>query len=137
MKVADEVEAVRMANDSEFGLSATVWSGNKTRAARVARQLEVGAVNINDAFSNMFNFTLPMGGRKASGLGARFGGAAAIHKYCILHSAGRHDVSVSQTAARAAVVPVLADQGALHPGCFERCHCQRSTKARILPTESR
>ncbi|MFC9664641.1 aldehyde dehydrogenase family protein [Nocardia sp. NPDC127606] len=82
IKVADEAEAIRLANDSEFGLSATVWSNNKTRAARVARQLEVGAVNINDAFSNLFNFTLPMGGWKTSGIGTRFGGAAAVHKYC-------------------------------------------------------
>lgn len=82
MKVADEAEAIRMANDSVFGLSATVWTGDKERGDRVARQLEAGAVNINDAAANLFSFALPMGGWKESGVGARWGGAAGVRKYC-------------------------------------------------------
>jgi len=82
MKVADEDEAVRLANDSVYGLSATVWTGDRKRGERVARQLEAGAVNINDAFANLFSFALPMGGWKDSGIGARWGGAAGIRKYC-------------------------------------------------------
>ncbi|MRH90437.1 aldehyde dehydrogenase family protein [Nocardia sp. SYP-A9097] len=82
MKVADEAEAVRLANDSIFGLSASVWSGDKDRAERVARQLNAGAVNINDVFSNMFSFALPMGGWGLSGVGARWGGANGVRKYC-------------------------------------------------------
>lgn len=82
IKVADEDEAVRLANDSVYGLSATVWCGDRRRGERVARRLEVGAVNINDAFANMVNFAVPMGGWKNSGVGARFGGAAGIRKYC-------------------------------------------------------
>lgn len=81
VKVADEAEAIRLANDSEYGLSATVWTGDKARGERVARQLDAGAVNINDAFSNMMSFALPMGGWKESGIGARMGGAAAVLKY--------------------------------------------------------
>ena len=82
MKVADESEAIRLANDSAYGLSATVWTADKERGERVARQLEVGAVNINDFMANMFAYALPMGGWKQSGVGARAGGAEGIRKYC-------------------------------------------------------
>jgi acyl-CoA reductase-like NAD-dependent aldehyde dehydrogenase len=82
MKVADEAEAIRLANDSNYGLSATVWTGDKDHGERVARQLEVGAVNINDALANAFSLALPMGGWKHSGVGTRFGAAGGILKYC-------------------------------------------------------
>jgi len=82
IKVANEEEAIRMANDSVFGLSATVWTGNTARGERVARRLECGAVNVNDALINVFSFGLPMGGWKESGVGARAGGAYGILKFC-------------------------------------------------------
>lgn len=80
MKVRDEDEAVRLANDSEYGLSATVFSADRTRAERVARRLDAGAVNINDVFGNLFALSLPQGGWKQSGLGRR-NGADAVLKY--------------------------------------------------------
>ncbi|MFD4461115.1 aldehyde dehydrogenase family protein [Nocardia sp. NPDC058480] len=82
MKVADEAEAIRLANDSIYGLSASVWTGDKARGERVARQLNTGAVNINDVFSNLFNPAMPMGGWGLSGVGARWGGASGLRKYC-------------------------------------------------------
>lgn len=82
VKVADEQEAIRLANDSKYGLSATVWTGDNARGERVARKLECGAVNINDALSNVFCPELPMGGWKESGLGYRSGGAPGIIKFC-------------------------------------------------------
>jgi acyl-CoA reductase-like NAD-dependent aldehyde dehydrogenase len=82
MKVADEAEAIRLANDSDYGLSATVWTSDKQRGERVARQLEVGAVNINDFLANGFAYAVPMGGWKQSGIGTRAGGADGIRKYC-------------------------------------------------------
>ena len=82
MKVADEAEAIRMANDSIYGLSASVWTGDKARGERVARQLNTGAVNINDVFANLFNPAMPMGGWGLSGVGARWGGASGLRKYC-------------------------------------------------------
>lgn len=82
MKVADEAEAIRLANDSIYGLSASVWTGDKSRGERIARQLNTGAVNINDVFTNLFNPAMPMGGWGLSGVGARWGGAAGLRKYC-------------------------------------------------------
>jgi len=70
-----------MANDSCDGLSVTVWTGDRGRGEQLARRLEVGAVNTNDAYANLFSGTLPHGGWKESGIGARFGGAQGIRKY--------------------------------------------------------
>lgn len=82
VKVADEEEAIRWANDSPYGLSASVWTADLTRGQRIARRLEAGAVNINDVLSNGFSFALPMPGWKNSGIGSRHGGADGILKYC-------------------------------------------------------
>lgn len=82
IKVADEAEAIRLANDSVFALSASVWTKDTDRGLRVARELEAGAVNINDVMANAFCVAVPMGGWKESGLGTRFGGPAGIQKYC-------------------------------------------------------
>ncbi|MGB5795285.1 MAG: aldehyde dehydrogenase family protein [Mycolicibacter algericus] len=81
MKVSDEAEAVRLANDSPYGLSATVFSQDSARAERVARQINAGAVTINDVFANLFTLALPQGGWNESGLGVR-NGANAIVKFC-------------------------------------------------------
>lgn len=82
MKVTSVDEAVRLANDSIYGLSASVFSKDVERAKAVAVQLDCGAVNINDVVANLMCTTAPMGGWKASGIGARFGGADGIRKFC-------------------------------------------------------
>jgi acyl-CoA reductase-like NAD-dependent aldehyde dehydrogenase len=81
MKVADAEEAVRLANDSPYGLGASVFSRDTARGEQIARRLEVGAANVNDAMINYTVLELPMGGAKASGLGSRHG-AGGIRKYC-------------------------------------------------------
>jgi acyl-CoA reductase-like NAD-dependent aldehyde dehydrogenase len=82
MKVASVDEAIRLANDSPYGLSASVFSRDVARAKDIAVQLDCGAVNINDVISNLMCTTAPMGGWKTSGIGARFGGVDGIRKFC-------------------------------------------------------
>jgi acyl-CoA reductase-like NAD-dependent aldehyde dehydrogenase len=80
MKVADAEEAIAQANDSPYGLGASVFSGDTARGEAVARRIEAGAVCVNDAALNYLALELPMGGWKESGLGVRHG-AAGIRKY--------------------------------------------------------
>ena len=82
MKVASVAEAVRLANDSPYGLSAAVFSRDVDRAKDVALELDCGAVNINDVISNLMCTTAPMGGWKTTGIGVRFGGAEGLRKFC-------------------------------------------------------
>jgi acyl-CoA reductase-like NAD-dependent aldehyde dehydrogenase len=82
MKVSSVAEAIRLANDSPYGLSASIFSGDVDQAKDIAVQLDCGAVNINDVISNLMCTTAPMGGWKTSGLGARFGGADGLRKFC-------------------------------------------------------
>ncbi len=81
MKVRDADVAVRLANDSEYGLAASVWTKDAARGTELARQIEAGVVCVNDAQLNYLALELPMGGWKQSGLGSRHG-AAGIRKYC-------------------------------------------------------
>lgn len=85
MKVKDEEEAVRLANDSQYGLSACVWSGDLNRAQRVARRLEAGSVNINDTMSHYAVSLLPFGGVKDSG-NARTHGKQDVLQFTQLRS---------------------------------------------------
>jgi acyl-CoA reductase-like NAD-dependent aldehyde dehydrogenase len=80
VKVADEAEAVAKANDSRYGLGASVWTKDTAHGEAVARRLESGAVCVNDAQINYLALELPMGGWKESGLGVRHG-APGIRKY--------------------------------------------------------
>ncbi len=73
-RVADEDEAVRRANDSEFGLNASVWTADPERGRRIARRIRCGTVNVNEGFAATFgSLDAPMGGMKQSGLGRRQG----------------------------------------------------------------
>jgi acyl-CoA reductase-like NAD-dependent aldehyde dehydrogenase len=80
MKVRDADEAVRLANDSPYGLQASVWTKDAAKGERLARMIEAGVVSVNDAQVNYFALELPMGGWKESGLGSRHG-ADGIRKY--------------------------------------------------------
>jgi acyl-CoA reductase-like NAD-dependent aldehyde dehydrogenase len=81
MKVRDADEAVRLANDSPYGLAGSVFSKDTAKGEKIARRVESGAVCVNDAIINFAALELPMGGVKASGLGSRHG-AGGIRKYC-------------------------------------------------------
>lgn len=75
-----EEDAIRMANDSPYGLSSSVWSGDLVRAERVARQLDAGSVSINNVMATHGNPALPFGGVKDSGFG-RYRGAEGLHAF--------------------------------------------------------
>ncbi|WP_205698779.1 aldehyde dehydrogenase family protein [Conexibacter sp. SYSU D00693] len=81
MRVADVDEAVDRANETDYGLSASVWTKDAAKAEWVADRLQAGAVNHNDAMMNVFQFPVPHGGWRSSGVGSRFGGAGGIRKY--------------------------------------------------------
>ena len=66
----DEDDAVRIANDSEYGLSGGVWSADEARALEIARRMRTGTVTIN---GTSVGFDGPFGGFKASGLGREYG----------------------------------------------------------------
>jgi acyl-CoA reductase-like NAD-dependent aldehyde dehydrogenase len=85
MRVADTDEAVGLANDSEYGLQASVWTGDVKRGEAIARRLQAGSVCVNDAQTNYAALNLPMGGWKASGVGTRHG-ANGIRKYAKVQS---------------------------------------------------
>ncbi|MFE3543800.1 aldehyde dehydrogenase family protein [Nocardia sp. NPDC059177] len=69
MRVRDEQEAVRLANDSPYGLSGSVFTADTARLRRIAAQLETGSVVHNDAAVIYGVPEAPFGGRKSSGLG--------------------------------------------------------------------
>jgi acyl-CoA reductase-like NAD-dependent aldehyde dehydrogenase len=68
---ADEAEAVRLANDSDYGLSGSIWTENGGRALRVARAIETGVISINS--NSSVRVSTPFGGFKRSGFGRELG----------------------------------------------------------------
>jgi len=86
-------QAIRIANDTEYGLSAGVWSTDNQRALDVAGQLEAGTVWVNDW--HMVNAAYPFGGYKQSGLGRELGPHAldeyTEEKFVHLDLSGRLD----------------------------------------------
>jgi acyl-CoA reductase-like NAD-dependent aldehyde dehydrogenase len=81
MKVRDAAEALRLANDSPYGLGASVFSRNREVASMLAEQIESGAVCVNDSLVNFIVPDTAMGGIKESGFGYRHG-PEGIRKYC-------------------------------------------------------
>jgi succinate-semialdehyde dehydrogenase/glutarate-semialdehyde dehydrogenase len=74
-------EAIEKANDTEYGLNASVWAASKAQGEAIAARLKSGAVNVDEGYALTFGSTAaPMGGMKASGVGRRHG-AEGILKY--------------------------------------------------------
>ncbi|WP_371752607.1 aldehyde dehydrogenase family protein [Ferviditalea candida] len=79
LKAGNEEEAIKMANDSPYGLSGSVYTGNLHRGVEVAKQIETGMIHVNDQPVNE-EAHVSFGGEKDSGLG-RFGGEWVIDKF--------------------------------------------------------
>ena len=73
----DEAEAVRLANDTIYGLSGSIWTGDGGRALRVARAIDTGVISINS--NSSVRVTTPFGGFKQSGVGRELGPDALDH----------------------------------------------------------
>jgi aldehyde dehydrogenase (NAD+) len=77
IKYDDDNDAVRIANDSEFGLGGTVWTQDPARGLGVATRVQTGNIGINGFVPDPSS---PFGGVKASGLGTELG-PEAVHHY--------------------------------------------------------
>lgn len=79
-KVRDEAEAIRLANDSPYGLNGTVFSKDKEKAFQIALQMDTGSVCVNDIAVTYGVPEAPFGGLKASGVG-QVNGSDGLRKY--------------------------------------------------------
>lgn len=83
-RIRNDEEAIHLVNESEYGLTAAIYSRDASRALRIARRLKTGACHINGATLHD-EPQMPMGGVKSSGWG-RFGGLSAIHEFTDLRT---------------------------------------------------
>jgi acyl-CoA reductase-like NAD-dependent aldehyde dehydrogenase len=81
MRVRDEDEALRLANDSRYGLNASVFTRDKTKGERIAAEVEAGVTCVNDVIAGFGVTDAPSGGLKESGIGKRHG-AEGIRRFC-------------------------------------------------------
>jgi succinate-semialdehyde dehydrogenase/glutarate-semialdehyde dehydrogenase len=81
MRVRDEEEAIRLANDSRYGLAANVWTRSRRHGVEIAGRIESGSVCVNDMAVTYGAPEAPFGGRKQSGIG-HVNGDAAVRGYC-------------------------------------------------------
>jgi len=99
-RFADTDEAIQKANDSPYGLNASVWTRDTKRGYEVAKRIRAGTANVNEAYGAAWLSTdAPMGGMKDSGLGRRHG-TEGIQKY-----------TESQTIAVQRLLPIGALPG--------------------------
>jgi len=92
MRVADEDEAVRHANDHVFGLTGSVWTRDVRRGRALASRIEAGQVNVNEVVVSVGDPSLPFGGVKHSGIGRYHGDDGLLgftHTRAVLASGGR------------------------------------------------
>jgi len=81
VRVRDEEEALRLANDSVYGLSGNVWTRDKGKGYQIACRMDTGSVSVNDMAMAYGAPEAPFGGRKHSGLG-QVNGDVGLRGYC-------------------------------------------------------
>ena len=111
MKVSDAEEALRLANDTTYGLSGSVMTRDFRRGEEIARRMEAGAINVDDVLTNYLTLEVPMGGWKSSGIGSRHS-VHGIRKF----TQDRVDRLAPLPAGQGgpALVPALAAQAEAH-----------------------
>ncbi len=98
LRVRDEDEAIRLANDSRYGLGANVWTRDAARGLRLATRIDSGSVCVNDMTMTYGAFEAPFGGRKESGVGFVHGPEGLLG-YCHLQAVLIDRFGGRQTAA--------------------------------------
>ena len=83
MAVPDAEEALRLANDSPYGLNASVWTRDIERGIALAQRFESGNACVNECLLSAGMPALPFGGVKQSGVGTRHGGAEGLRQFCV------------------------------------------------------
>jgi acyl-CoA reductase-like NAD-dependent aldehyde dehydrogenase len=83
MRVRDVAEALGHANDSPYGLNASVWTGDLARGIEIAERFESGNACVNECVISAGVPALPFGGVKQSGVGSRHGGAEGLRQFCV------------------------------------------------------
>ncbi len=114
VKVKDEEEAIRLANDSEYGLHGNVWTRDKEKGIRIARRIDTGGVSVNDMAVGYGVHSAPFGGVKASGVG-QVNGKVGLRGYSYCQ-------------------PVISDKGAgkKSPTGFPRTEEQAETYRKVM-----
>jgi acyl-CoA reductase-like NAD-dependent aldehyde dehydrogenase len=113
MRFKDEDEAVRLANDSTYGLASSVFTKDAKRGEAIARRLRAGSTAVNDAIIQIACRTAPFGGSAESGLGSRHGRDGILkytepHTILITRFAPKRDLGWFPTSKR---VTTLLDRG--------------------------
>ena len=95
MPVCNMDEAIALANDTPYGLSASIWTRNRRRAWRWAEQFHTGGVAINDCLVHFGITEIPFGGVRESGFG-RVGGREGLWEFCATQSVVEHRFGMRQ-----------------------------------------
>jgi len=120
-RFSSEDEVVARANDSDYGLNCSIWTGDGSRGHRLGTRIQAGTVNVNEGYSAAWgSVDAPMGGMKASGLGRRHG-AEGIKKY-----------TEAQTVAVQRLLPIAPSHG-LSQGLWGRVMTLSLRLLRRLP----